>query len=184
VSKTSRRIVKRTKRSDCVCDALTIVACCGWTSTQPRSINENYDGHRHLVRHDPGHRLGLRDNHRGRRPDSPPRSPPRSAAFATLGHFRTRLAAPLLFAPTIRSSTSAATHFLIALGHRGAAREFDTAFFIDAKAFHPDLVAKFDDVFCLFDAEVSEFADVDEAVFAGQNSTKAPKSLIVTTLPR
>src|SRR5437899_957101 len=60
------------------------------------------------------------------------------------------------------------THFCIAVRHRGFARETNAAFFIHAEAFDPDFVAHFDDVFGLLHAEVGQFADVNQAVLAGQ----------------
>ena len=61
-----------------------------------------------------------------------------------------------------------AAHFLVALGHRGPAGEPHAALFIHAEALDPDLVAHLDDVLDLLDAEVGQFADVDQAVLAGQ----------------
>jgi hypothetical protein len=54
----------------------------------------------------------------------------------------------------------AAAHLRIAFGHGRSAGEFDTSFFIDTQALDPDLVAELDDVLGLFDAEVSQLADV------------------------
>lgn len=96
------------------------------------------------------------------------------ATFAALGHFGARFAAALLLFATA-SVRAAATHFLVAFRHRCATREFDAAFLIDAEAFHPDLIAEFDDVFGLLDAEVGEFADMDEAVLAGQELDERAK---------
>src|SRR6202007_2334442 len=67
-----------------------------------------------------------------------------------------------------RSAAGASGHFRIALGHRGAARQFHAAFFIHAQALDPDLVADFHDVLSLLHAEVGQFADVNEAILAGQ----------------
>src|SRR5207249_3643085 len=56
--------------------------------------------------------------------------------------------------------------FLVAIFHRGFARETDAAFFIHAEAFHGYVIADFADVFRVLHAEIREFADVDEAVLA------------------
>src|SRR5436190_13371282 len=69
------------------------------------------------------------------------------------------------------------SHFGITVGHGCLAGEADTAFFINAQAFDPDFIAHFDDVFGLLDAEVGELADVNEAVFAGQEFDKRAEIL-------
>jgi hypothetical protein len=76
-----------------------------------------------------------------------------------------------------------ARHFLIALGHRGLARQSHAPFFVHAKAFDGDFIADLDDVFGLFDAEVGEFADVDEAVLAGQELDERAEFRLKTELP-
>src|SRR5882724_5332105 len=65
----------------------------------------------------------------------------------------------LPFGTTGTASGGCAAHFLIALGHCGAAREFHAAFFIHAQAFHPDFIADLEDVLGLLHAAVGEFAD-------------------------
>ena len=54
----------------------------------------------------------------------------------------------------------------VAIFHRSAAAEFDAAFVIDANAFHPDDVAYVDHVGDEVHAEVGQFGNVAEAVFA------------------
>src|SRR2546421_10207175 len=89
------------------------------------------------------------------------------AALAMFGTFRTRLGliARLtsgLILVTSRRLFRSRSHFLVAIFHRGFARETDTALFIDAQTLDPDFIADFDDVFGLLDAEVCEFTDVAE----------------------
>ena len=55
-----------------------------------------------------------------------------------------------------------------ALFQRGFTRKFYASLIIDADALDPNLVANLDDIFGLLDAEVREFADVDEAIPARQ----------------
>jgi len=81
-----------------------------------------------------------------------------SALFATL----TLLAA----------GSAPSTHFLVALSHGSSTGEPDPAFFIYAQALDPDFIAELDDILGLLDAEVCQFADMDEAVFAGQEFHK------------
>src|SRR5712692_5420534 len=68
---------------------------------------------------------------------------------------------------------SAAAHFLVALGHGGAARKADAAFFVHAEALDPNFISHFYDVLGLFDAEVGQLADVDQAVSAGEELDKS-----------
>src|ERR1039458_5516209 len=58
------------------------------------------------------------------------------------------------------------SHFLVAIFHRGFAREAHAAFLVHAEAFHGDVVADFHDVLGLLHAEVRQFADVNQAVLA------------------
>src|SRR5262245_32889744 len=71
-----------------------------------------------------------------------------------------------------RSFLGLNAHFRITISHRSFAGETNTALFIDAETFHPDFVTHFDDVFGLFDPEIGEFTDVNEAVLAGQEFHK------------
>src|SRR5439155_7549912 len=68
-------------------------------------------------------------------------------------------------------------HFLVAFGHGGLARELDSAFFIDAKALDPNLVAQLHDVFGLLDSEIGQFTDVAKTVFARQELHEGAKLL-------
>src|SRR5262249_24209186 len=72
---------------------------------------------------------------------------------------------------------SAAGHFLVAFGHCRSARQPDTAFLVHTEAFDPDFIAHLDDVFGLLDAEVRQFADVNQAVFAREELDEAAKFL-------
>src|SRR5712691_10691466 len=65
--------------------------------------------------------------------------------------------------------------FFVFLRHGGFPREPHAAFFIYPQAFDPDFIAQFDDVFSLFDAEVRQFADVNQAIFAGQEFDEGAK---------
>ena len=65
----------------------------------------------------------------------------------------------------------------VALFHRGFAAQFDAAFIVDADALDPDHVAHLDHVLGAVHAEVGEFADVAEAVLAGQDFDEAAEFL-------
>src|ERR1041385_888241 len=68
-------------------------------------------------------------------------------------------------------------HLRVAISHGGLAGEADTALLIHAEAFDPDFIAEFDDVFGLLDAEVGQFADMAEAVLAGQELNEGAEFL-------
>src|SRR5689334_17920609 len=70
-----------------------------------------------------------------------------------------------------------AASILVAVGHRGFAREFHAALLVDAEAFDPDFIAHLDDIFGLLDAEVGQFADVAQAVLAREEFDEAAKFL-------
>jgi hypothetical protein len=77
-----------------------------------------------------------------------------------------------------------AAHFRIAFSHGRLSGEAHPAFFIHAEALDPNLVAELDDVLGFLDAEIGEFADVNETVLAGQEFYKRAEFLDrVTTLP-
>src|SRR5277367_2685225 len=76
-----------------------------------------------------------------------------------------------------RRQLGLASHFLLTVFHRGLAGEADAAFFIHAQAFDPDFIAHLDDVFGLLDAEIREFADVDQAIPAGDEFHKRTEFL-------
>src|SRR5882757_7883724 len=69
------------------------------------------------------------------------------------------------------------SHFLITLFHGGPARKFYAAFFVHAEAFDGNLVAFLDDVLSFFDAEVRQFADVNQAVLSGEEFNKCTEFL-------
>jgi hypothetical protein len=60
------------------------------------------------------------------------------------------------------------SHFLVALFHRGPLREPHAAFFVHAKVFDRNVIADLDDVLGFLDAEIGQFADVNQAILAGQ----------------
>ena len=66
-------------------------------------------------------------------------------------------------------------HFLVAVFHRGAAGETDTALFIHAQALDPDFIAHLDDVFSLLDAEVGQLADAARSS-RSKNSARSSNS--------
>src|SRR5206468_7684376 len=68
-------------------------------------------------------------------------------------------------------------HLFVALFHRRFARELDAALIVDADAFDPDFIADFDDVLRLLDAEVGQFANVHQAVLAGEDFHKTAEFL-------
>jgi len=74
----------------------------------------------------------------------------------------------LILLDDFRFPSALVTHFLIAFGHRRFAREADAALFVHAEALDRDFVAQLDDIFGLLDAEIGQFADVDEPVPAGE----------------
>src|ERR1017187_1198320 len=59
-------------------------------------------------------------------------------------------------------------HFLVAVFHRGLPREPHPALFVHPEAFDRNVVADLDDVLGFLDAEIGQFADVNQAVLAGQ----------------
>src|SRR2546425_13081824 len=71
-----------------------------------------------------------------------------------------------------KTSSSFLRHLLVALLHRGFAREFHAAFVIDADALDPDFIPHLDDVLGLLDAEVRQFADVHQTVLAREDLYK------------
>src|SRR5262245_56213585 len=63
-------------------------------------------------------------------------------------------------------------HFVIALGHSGLAGQANTAFFINTEALDPNFIAQLYDVLGLLNSEISQFADMLQAVFARQEFDK------------
>jgi len=90
-----------------------------------------------------------------------------AARFSPIGHTF----------PVRRCALAPAAHLLVALGHRGSARKAHPSLFVNSKALDPDFVAHFDDVLGLLDAEVSQFADMHQAVFTGQKFNERSKIL-------
>jgi len=66
---------------------------------------------------------------------------------------------------------------MVPFSHGGLAGQAHAALFVNAETFDPDLVAEFDNVFSLFHPEVSQFADVNQAIFTRQEFHKSPKIL-------
>ena len=58
---------------------------------------------------------------------------------------------------------------MIAILHSCFAAEFDAALVVNADAFDPDGVADFDNVLDFVHAELGEFGDVAESIFARKN---------------
>src|SRR5258706_15906231 len=73
-----------------------------------------------------------------------------------------------LIAASWRRAAAFAAHLLIALGHGCFAGQSNAALLIDAQAFDPDFIAHFDDILGLLDAEVRQFADVNQTIFTRQ----------------
>jgi hypothetical protein len=68
-----------------------------------------------------------------------------------------------------------AAHLLVALGHRRPARKAHTAFLVYAQALYPNLIAHLDDIFGLFNAEIRELTDMDQAISARQKFDEGAK---------
>jgi hypothetical protein len=68
---------------------------------------------------------------------------------------------------SLRSRSAAFTrHLLIAFRHRGSPRQTHPALFVHTQALDHYLIAEFDDIFRLLDAEIGQLADVHQAVAA------------------
>jgi len=103
-----------------------------------------------------------------------------SAAITTVAGLLTALTRIAAVWPTVATLASfglatATPHLLVALRHSGFARKAHPALFIDTEALDPNLIPEFDDVFGLFDPEVSQFANMNQSVFAGQEFHKSAK---------